>query len=93
MIRKNLGISIILCLLSSFSVSQVYNFKFFTIKDGLSQSQVTDICEDEIGNLWIATLYGGITVYDGINVKYYNTKNGFICFIGYARIYVVFFVA
>ena len=56
--------------------SQNYNFRPFSLEQGLSQSQIFDICQDPLGNLWFATYGGGITIYDGVNIKYLNKDNG-----------------
>jgi signal transduction histidine kinase/ligand-binding sensor domain-containing protein/DNA-binding response OmpR family regulator len=46
------------------------------LEDGLSQSQVFDICQDSIGRMWFTTFGGGITIYDGKNVEYITNKEG-----------------
>lgn len=45
--------------------------KYFSIKEGLSGNQVTDITEDNYGNIWIST-NAGISQYDGN--QFYNYK-------------------
>lgn len=59
---------IILCLiLSQFAFAQQYDessFKYFTIKDGLSDNYITGIAQDSTGNIWIAT-EAGLNLYDG----------------------------
>ena len=48
-----------------FTFSQRSFFKAFSTSEGLAQSQVTSICQDSIGYLWIGTL-GGISRYNGV---------------------------
>ncbi len=56
--------------------AQVYNFRQFTLQDGLSQSQVFDMCQDTMGLMWFATYGGGVTVYDGHHAKVFTGKDG-----------------
>lgn len=59
-----------------FSVTQQYIFNQFNVDDGLAQSQVYAITEDENGFLWLGTRGGGISVFDGFEFKTYQTKDG-----------------
>lgn len=59
------------------SYSQVSSSVFdrVTIKDGLSQSTVNNIIQDQNGFMWFAT-YGGLNKYDGYSFKVYqNDEN------------------
>lgn len=68
---KQFLILFICCLLTSNIVAQnQYNFEHITIKNGLSQSVVSTIAQDELGFLWIGTL-GGLNRYDGKTIKKY----------------------
>ncbi len=40
-------------------------FSHLTKKDGLPDNTIRDLLEDSNGNVWIATMYGGISLYDG----------------------------
>lgn len=57
--------------------SQQYNFINYSIEDGLAQSQVRAICQDESGYLWIGTL-GGLSKFDGTNFENYSTNDGLL---------------
>ncbi|MFK7749245.1 MAG: two-component regulator propeller domain-containing protein [Kordia sp.] len=59
-----------------FSVAQNDQLRAYTLKDGLPQSQVNAITQDELGYLWIGTKGGGIARFDGISFKVWNEKNG-----------------
>ncbi len=61
-------------LLGKSSNAQKYNFRQYSLEEGLSQSQVFDIEPDDMGNMWIATYGGGITVYNGIHSWYYSVE-------------------
>ncbi len=56
--------------------TQNQQLRAFTIEDGLPQSQVYDMVQDENGYLWVATQGGGVARFDGSNFKIYNTSNG-----------------
>ena len=48
-----------------------------TTQDGLANDVVRDIAEDEEGRMWIATLGGGVSIYDGIAWSSIDSKDGF----------------
>lgn len=56
-------------------VGQQHTFLHFSSKDGLPQSQVNDIIQDNDGFLWIAT-NGGISRFDGKYFENFSTLNG-----------------
>lgn len=63
-------------ILSIKGFTQIYNFDFITVKDGLSQSQVESFCIDDMGNLWVGTRYGGLNVYNGSEVFQFDEASG-----------------
>ena len=50
----------------------------FSVKDGLPQSDVSDVVQDKIGYLWFATQGGGIARFDGINFDVFSQKEGLL---------------
>src|SRR5262245_33178934 len=56
---------------------QFNNFKKWSVKSGLAQSDVYDILQDSRGYIWIATA-GGASVFDGTKFKNYSRSSG-IC--------------
>jgi ligand-binding sensor domain-containing protein len=48
----------------------------FTLEDGLPQSQVYAMSQDDKGYLWLGTQGGGLARFDGNNFKVFNDKNG-----------------
>ncbi|MDG5491027.1 two-component regulator propeller domain-containing protein [Psychroserpens sp. SPM9] len=48
----------------------------FTLEDGLPQSQVFSMIQDEKGYLWLGTQGGGLAQFDGNTFKVFNDKNG-----------------
>ncbi|UCG28755.1 MAG: SpoIIE family protein phosphatase [Bacteroidales bacterium] len=56
--------------------SQQYNFKRYSIEEGLPRSGVYSIIEDSKGFLWIATEGGGASVFDGEKFTTYTLGDG-----------------
>ncbi len=54
---------------------QGINFKNFSVEQGLAQSYVLDINQDDDGYLWFSTA-SGISRFDGINFKHYFKRDG-----------------
>ncbi|MDI1353652.1 MAG: two-component regulator propeller domain-containing protein [bacterium] len=55
--------------------AQSYYFSNFGVKEGLAQSNVTGVVQDDSGFYWIATA-GGVSRFDGKNFINYTTENG-----------------
>ncbi|MES2286376.1 MAG: two-component regulator propeller domain-containing protein [Bacteroidota bacterium] len=60
------------------SLAQNYNFRNFTIEDGLAQSQVLSMCQDKNGNIWFGTNNGGASKYDGNKFTTFNETDSLI---------------
>lgn len=58
-------------------LAQQYAFGTYSTAEGLPQSQVTSITEDEQGYLWIGTL-GGLGRFNGLNFKSYTSEDGLL---------------
>lgn len=56
--------------------AQQYNFRAFSLEDGLSQSEVNCIFQDSRGYLWAGTSGGGLCRFDGKEFTSYETENG-----------------
>ncbi|UCH93765.1 MAG: response regulator [Candidatus Aminicenantes bacterium] len=55
---------------------QHYNFKNYSMEEGLAQSQVYTIFQCSQGYLWIGTYGGGVSKFDGKTFTNYSTKDG-----------------
>ncbi len=64
-----------LCLTALSSFGQKINLQKFSVKDGLCQSTVKQIEQDNYGNLWLATNYG-LSKFNGKTFENYTTSNG-----------------
>ena len=56
--------------------SQNNDLRPYTLEDGLPQSQVYDLVQDEIGYLWLGTQGGGIARFDGENFTTFSDRDG-----------------
>src|SRR3989338_8150306 len=63
MINRLLGLTTMLFLSALVHSQLAYRFRNFSITDGLSQSSVTCIVQDDVGTLWFGTS-NGLTGYD-----------------------------
>ena len=70
-----LAFIIITLLVGKSGIGQQYSFIPFSVEEGLSQTQVFDICSDDHGNVWFGTA-GGASRFDGKNFTNYSTENG-----------------
>jgi ligand-binding sensor domain-containing protein len=65
-------------LLFPFAFAQQYNFRNLSVKEGVAQSQVYALLQDSRGYLWMGTRGGGLTRYDGMNMKTFTVKDGLV---------------
>jgi len=56
--------------------SQNYYFDYYSVHEGLSQSKVYDVLQDEHGYLWIGTK-SGASRFDGVSFVNYSISDGF----------------
>ncbi|MBO6524876.1 MAG: hypothetical protein JJ971_13675 [Balneolaceae bacterium] len=55
--------------------AQTYPFRTYSIQDGLSESVVNDLIQDDEGYIWFATGYG-LNRFDGINFENFFEESG-----------------
>ncbi|MBL7698638.1 MAG: hypothetical protein JNK79_10775 [Chitinophagaceae bacterium] len=55
---------LLVALIAGGTQAQRYPFVNYTTSNGLVQSNITDIAQDKLGNIWIGT-QGGISIFDG----------------------------
>ncbi|MBW8048882.1 MAG: hypothetical protein FVQ77_00785 [Cytophagales bacterium] len=81
-----LALLIAYCILrTAHCTAQQYNFSWYTIENGLPQSQVYALLQDSKGYLWIGTYGGGLCRFDGTNFVIFTSKDG----LGNDRIYSI----
>ncbi|WP_062052687.1 sensor histidine kinase [Aquimarina longa] len=69
----------VLILISSFISTlsaQNNQLRAYTLEDGLPQSQVYDIIQDEVGYLWLGTQGGGLCRFNGDEFKVWTKNDG-----------------
>ena len=65
----------LLCIHGRIAAQYQIPFINYTMKNGLLQNQVQDICQDHKGYIWIATV-GGVSRFDGKNFKNFTVSDG-----------------
>lgn len=74
--RKPVYLLLVFLFIAKGVVAQIHNFQIYGIDEGLSQSQVTSICQDQTGYIWLATKGGGLNRFDGKNFVSYTMQDG-----------------
>src|SRR5690554_1925162 len=72
-----IGVAFVLLLFAGSAYSQ-YALRNYSVKEGLPQSQVNIILEDNNGYLWIGTHGGGLARFDGREFKVFTTLDGLL---------------
>ena len=62
--------------LSFLTIGQQNNFINFSVAEGLAQSQVYSIAEDQFGYLWMGTQGGGLSRFDGAQFETFTMVDG-----------------
>ena len=57
--------------------SQSFNFKNYTVEDGLPFVQIYDVFQDDKGYLWTGG-YGGLSSFDGLKFSNYEPRKGLV---------------
>ncbi len=60
----------------SFLLAQQYQFRNFSVGDGLAQSQVFCLLEDSRGYIWMGTRGGGVSRFDGERFETFTVEDG-----------------
>ncbi|MBD3636259.1 MAG: histidine kinase [Crocinitomicaceae bacterium] len=66
---------VLLLFFSSQGIGQKYNFRNYTVANGLAQSQINDINQDHLGYLWVAT-ESGLSKFSGHEFVNYSMGDG-----------------
>ncbi len=77
MFKRNYFSLFLVFFLSVQAYTQQYNFINYSVEEGLVQSQIGALCQDEDGYIWIGT-YGGVSKFDGVSFQNYSNNNGLI---------------
>jgi ligand-binding sensor domain-containing protein/serine phosphatase RsbU (regulator of sigma subunit) len=64
------------CCYSTLCSSQTGNFKVYSLNEGLPQSQVLSVLQDNGGYMWFGTGGGGLARFDGKSFLNYATEDG-----------------
>ncbi len=69
---------LLLFAVSSAIVAQKLEITRYDVRDGLPQSQVTSLLEDEFGYIWLGTRGGGLSYFDGTKFRTYTRSEGLL---------------
>ncbi len=67
---------VILLFLCGLAFGQQYNFRSYSLEQGLPQSQVNALIKDQKGNLWVGTNGGGLCRFNGKEFQTFTKKQG-----------------
>lgn len=76
--RVSLRASVILVPIIFFprlSVAQIYDFKTYSVREGMVSNSISCLCQDSEGYLWVET-GDGISVYDDTTFRNYSVADG-----------------
>lgn len=68
----------LIILLSNLAFGQQYNFKNYSLAEGLPQSQIYALCQDRNNYLWMGTRGGGLCRFDGFDFVKFSESDGLI---------------
>jgi ligand-binding sensor domain-containing protein/serine phosphatase RsbU (regulator of sigma subunit) len=68
-------VALMLMLTTLSAIAQRYNFKAYTVNDGLAQSNVTALVQDDYGYIWAGTK-SGLSRFDGLHFTNYGFNDG-----------------
>ncbi len=74
---KNIFGLLLILFLSADASAQKYAFTTYSSEEGLPQSQVTAICQDKDGYLWVSTL-GGLAKFNGSEFTTFSSNDGLL---------------
>jgi ligand-binding sensor domain-containing protein/two-component sensor histidine kinase len=78
MLRRTLLLTFTLSLFISVCSGQQYNFRNYSVTEGLAQSQVYAMAEDPRGYVWMGTHGGGLSRFDGQQFRTFTEDDGLV---------------
>lgn len=72
---SRLGLFLCLSIFCTHPYAQQYHFISYNVDEGLPQTQVFDVAQDEKGFLWVATI-GGVGRFDGQQFENFTARDG-----------------
>ena len=74
LLKNELFLLLLACPLLLFG--QPFNFRNYSVQEGLAQSRVNTLLEDSRGYIWMGTEGGGLSRYDGLRFQHFSTRDG-----------------
>lgn len=69
---------VLMLMVSSRGEAQRFNFRNYSVGEGLAQSQVFALLEDKRGYIWMGTRGGGLSRFDGSDFVSYTVNDGLV---------------
>jgi ligand-binding sensor domain-containing protein len=76
MLRILVCFACLLCFPATSLIGQQFNFRNWSVAEGLAQSQVYALAEDTRGYLWAGTRGGGVSRFDGLAFTTFSEEHG-----------------
>jgi signal transduction histidine kinase/ligand-binding sensor domain-containing protein len=77
-LKRNFIITIILLICNNFISGQQFDFRNYSLEQGLPQTEVYAMLQDSRKNLWIGTNGGGLSRFNGISFRIYTSGDGLL---------------
>lgn len=74
--RQSIFLVIFLWLIIHISDAQHYHFKQYSLEEGLPQSEVSSLTQDQFGYLWLGTNGGGLCRFNGKDFEVFTKRDG-----------------
>ncbi len=75
-VNRFVVISAAVFLMCNITLGQQFNFRNYTVREGLAQSQVYCLLQGSRGYMWMGTNGGGLSRFDGSEFKNYTLRDG-----------------
>ncbi len=76
--KANIIICFIYLICNFFASGQQYDFRNYSLEQGLPQTEVYAMLQDSRKNLWVGTNGGGLSRFNGISFKNYTIRDGLL---------------
>jgi len=74
---RNFTLAVLLLIFIALPLTaQQYNFRSYSLEDGLPQSEVRALAQDATGNIWLGTNGGGLCRFNGKEFQVFTNKHG-----------------
>ena len=72
---RSIQLFLVLFFVAFSGIAQEYSYRYYSISDGLPQTQVTTLFQDSKGFIWVGTK-GGVSRFDGVEFQNFGIEDG-----------------